>query len=412
MDLKDVIDDYLKNKFINYAILIKGEWGSGKTFFVKKNVVKRYDSALYISLYGISSIDKLSEKIYLEIIKSKATTNCISKFFRKLHKKIFFKVLFFIPILIFKILKFLYELLFRFIWIITYNLINLKFNINISSLNKKDFYGILKMYKKLDKYILVIDDLERCNIPIEETMGFINDFVEHNNMKCILIANEDEIYKIQSENIELKILTATNEKIEFYDNKKEPDRYSPKQNGKLDNKDLKNRIEYLYNENNKYRIIKEKLIGKEFTFIPKLEEIYDNLAFKYKNIDDFYDILNNTKLSVINTMRFNSFNNIRTLDFYFDNFYQIYKYINNFVKECRISEDFIYSNICSSIINGCISIKKGYGIRCLPSGKRFDYISYNEDKSSIFQSNMFLNFDFVNEYLIYNYIEKKNRNGK
>ena len=36
MDLKDVIDDYLKNEFINYAILIKGEWGSGKIFFVKK----------------------------------------------------------------------------------------------------------------------------------------------------------------------------------------------------------------------------------------------------------------------------------------------------------------------------------------------------------------------------------------
>ena len=73
-------------------------------------------------------------------------------------------------------------------------------------------------------------------------MGFINDFVEHNNMKCILIANEDEIYKIQSENIELKILTVTNEKIEFYDNEKEPDRYSSKQNVKLYNKDLKNRI--------------------------------------------------------------------------------------------------------------------------------------------------------------------------
>ena len=57
MDLKNVIDDYLKNKLINYAIVIKGEWGSGKTFFVKKNVVKRYDNALYISLYGISSID-------------------------------------------------------------------------------------------------------------------------------------------------------------------------------------------------------------------------------------------------------------------------------------------------------------------------------------------------------------------
>lgn len=36
MDLKDVIDDYLKNKFINYAILIKGEWGQGKLFLSKK----------------------------------------------------------------------------------------------------------------------------------------------------------------------------------------------------------------------------------------------------------------------------------------------------------------------------------------------------------------------------------------
>ena len=408
MDLKAVMDDYLKNELINYAILIKGEWGSGKTFFVKKNIVKRYDNALYISLYGISSIDKLSEKIYLEIIKSKATTNCVSKFFRKLHQKIFFKILFFIPILIFKILKLFYELLFKFIWIITYNLVNLKFNINISSLSKKDFYGILKMYKKLDKYILVIDDLERCNMPIEETMGFINDFVENNNMKCILIANENEIYKIQSENFELKILTATNERIDFYDSDKGTDRYSNKTNGKLDSKDLKNRIEYLYNENDKYKIIKEKLIGKEFTFIPKLEEIYDSLAFKYKEVDVFYDILNNTKSSVINAMRLNNFSNIRTLDFYFDNFYHIYKYINNIVKECKISENFIYSNICLSIINSCISMKKGYGIRLLSGNKKFDYISYNEDKSLIFQSNMFLNFDFVNEYLLYNYIGKSN----
>ena len=320
----------------------------------------------------------------------------------------FFKILFFIPILIFKILKLFYELLFKFIWIITYNLVNLKFNINISSLSKKDFYGILKMYKKLDKYILVIDDLERCNMPIEETMGFINDFVENNNMKCILIANENEIYKIQSENFELKILTATNERIDFYDSDKGTDRYSNKTNGKLDSKDLKNRIEYLYNENDKYKIIKEKLIGKEFTFIPKLEEIYDSLAFKYKEVDVFYDILNNTKSSVINAMRLNNFSNIRTLDFYFDNFYHIYKYINNIVKECKISENFIYSNICLSIINSCISMKKGYGIRLLSGNKKFDYISYNEDKSLIFQSNMFLNFDFVNEYLLYNYIGKSN----
>ena len=49
MYLENVIDDYINNKQINYAILIKGEWGSGKTFFVKKNVIRRYNNALYIS---------------------------------------------------------------------------------------------------------------------------------------------------------------------------------------------------------------------------------------------------------------------------------------------------------------------------------------------------------------------------
>ena len=408
MNLKNAIDDYLKNRFINYALLIKGGWGSGKTFFVKKNVVKRYNNALYISLYGISSIDKFSEKIYLEILRSKATTNCVSKLFRNLHERFIFKILFFIPIIIFRILKFLYESLFRLIWIITHNLINLKFNIDISSMNKKDFYGVLKMYKKLNKYILVIDDLERCSIPIEEILGFINDFVEHNNMKCILIANEEEICRVQTENLELKILTAITEKIEFCDNNTENNKKSNESNEKLDINNLKNRIEYLYNENNKYKIIKEKLVGKEFLFIPELENVYDNLAFKYRNIDDFYDILNHTKFVVLNALKLNNFNNIRTLDFYFDNFYYIYKYIHTFVKQCKISEDYIYNDISSSIINGCISIKKGYGIKLLPKDKKFDYISYSNDKASLFQTNMFLTFDFVNEYLVFNYIESSN----
>ena len=32
----DFIDDYLKNNKVNYAILINGSWGSGKTFFIKE----------------------------------------------------------------------------------------------------------------------------------------------------------------------------------------------------------------------------------------------------------------------------------------------------------------------------------------------------------------------------------------
>lgn len=407
MDLKKVIEDYIKNDLINYAIMIKGEWGSGKTFFIKKNVVKRYNNALYVSLYDVSSIEILSEKIYLEILKSKAVTNKISKFFRKIYKKKLFKILFLIPVLVFKLIKIIYLLLIRFVWIFTCNIINLKFGFNISSINKKDFYGILKLYKKLNNYILIIDDLERYSLPIEEVLGFINDFVEHNKIKCILIANEDELCKIQSNNFELKILTATNENIEFPKNES-TNKLSKNDDEKITYDDLKHRINYLYDENNRYKIIKEKLIGKEFTLFPNFDEIYDNLALKYKKHEEFYEILYDTKKGVLNSMKINAINNIRILNFYFDNFYQIYIYINKMVKKCKISLQYIYSNISSNIINDCICIKKGCKISTLSNGNKLEYVSYDETKESIVLPKLFLTFDFVNEYLIYNTIEQSN----
>ena len=38
-EIKDIIIDYLKNDKSNQAILIDGEWGSGKTFFIKENLI-------------------------------------------------------------------------------------------------------------------------------------------------------------------------------------------------------------------------------------------------------------------------------------------------------------------------------------------------------------------------------------
>lgn len=414
MDLKTVIYEYIKNKRINYAIMINGEWGSGKTFFVKNNIIKKYDNSLYISLYDVNSIDMLSEKIYLEILKSKAMHNFLSNIFKKLYKKLFFKILLFIPVtlfkIIFKILNFIYASFFKIIWLCTCNIVNLKFNFNISSLTKKDFYGILKTYKKIGKYILVIDDLERCGIPIEETLGFLNDFVEHNNMKCIIVANEEEINKTNMNNIELKVLTATSDKINFSnitnDKNNINNTFDTSTDKKLDYKDIKDRIEYIYNDNNKYKIIKEKLIGKEFLFIPNLDDIYDKIAFKYGDNYDFYYVLNSTKHSVLNIMEFHNFNNIRILDFYFENFFKLYCSSIQYIENCNIDKEYIYSCLSSSIINGCILLKKGIKLNLLPDNKFFDYITY--EKNELFSSKIYLTFDYVNEYLIYNYIEKSN----
>lgn len=43
---------------------------------------------------------------------------------------------------------------------------------------------------------IIFDDLERCSIVIPNILGYINQFVENNGLKVIVIANEDEIIKL------------------------------------------------------------------------------------------------------------------------------------------------------------------------------------------------------------------------
>ena len=57
-EIKNIIIDYLKNDKSNQAILIDGEWGSGKTFFVKEKVIpkikeKLKDVPIYMFLYMV-----------------------------------------------------------------------------------------------------------------------------------------------------------------------------------------------------------------------------------------------------------------------------------------------------------------------------------------------------------------------
>ena len=64
------LSNYMCDVDPQYAVLIKGAWGSGKTFFIKHwldSVSKQVDESaiqpFYISLFGISSIPALIEKI-------------------------------------------------------------------------------------------------------------------------------------------------------------------------------------------------------------------------------------------------------------------------------------------------------------------------------------------------------------
>lgn len=206
-EIIDILIDYITDERYTQAILIDGKWGCGKTFFIKNKVlpklnqlnishppfyyyalkghlIKRstfppqtsYNSfsqqTYYISLYGAKNLNEITNKIYLAVFE---------KFF---EEKFGFSQTFIGKLNLFsKLLTFGVNIL---------NQTNyLGFKINFKDLPS------IKDIKNLNNLILILDDIERCRLDINELLGFVNNLTEHNNIKIILVANEEEITHIK-----------------------------------------------------------------------------------------------------------------------------------------------------------------------------------------------------------------------
>ena len=168
-EIKNYLNYYIEMKNSpQYAIMLKGLWGSGKTWFIKnfiKELKNKEIKILYISLYGISETSQIDDEIFKQLhplLSSKGTeiASRILKGFIKGTLKI--------------------------------NLDNdpksdARANIGIPDLNLPEYL------RNTNGYILVFDDLERCSLSISEVLGYINYFVEHDGQKVIVICNEDVI---------------------------------------------------------------------------------------------------------------------------------------------------------------------------------------------------------------------------
>lgn len=138
-----------------YAVLLKGNWGTGKTWFLRETLselVVDQKQYLYVSLYGVTSFDEIE-----------------SEFFRQLH-----------PVLSSKGVALAGKL--------GKGLLSAALQTDIAADIKLPDY-----LTKTDGLILVFDDLERASIELSSLLGYINYFVEHQGYKVILVANEAEL---------------------------------------------------------------------------------------------------------------------------------------------------------------------------------------------------------------------------
>lgn len=153
--ITEALEGYFKTTNTDYAVMITGEWGIGKTYFLKNDMFPRFKQKeqrpIYVSLIGLNDVSLL-EKLILQKI---------NPFYNSSNKS--------------------------------------------SVAREADHIeSIINNSVKLDitipeNLVLCFDDLERIKPEFfESAMGFINVFIEHYKTKCVFLCNEGKLENIEN----------------------------------------------------------------------------------------------------------------------------------------------------------------------------------------------------------------------
>lgn len=297
-DLVESILDYIRSDYTDYAVMLNGEWGSGKTHFWNNKIKKKIESmqlngkrytTIYMSLYGISNLEEISKKIFME------TTQLMDKNLRRF--------------------------------------MNSKGQETIpeyakTGIDMANFFGVTQNGNKLDyaeffatdDKVLCFDDLERANVDVIDILGYINNFVEHDHIKTIIICNEKELAtKLKSSNLEMKTFIATY----LLDKQNELNKSDKPMVEKIQDK-----IEHVFDKANDYERIKEKLIGETFEYAPKFDYIINGILMRYENNPDLIRFLRENTGIIISTFNRSGTRNLRILKHALNDFKKIYEMVN------------------------------------------------------------------------------------
>lgn len=148
----------------NKVVALSGKWGTGKSHLwgqvQKDSHDSRLKAALYVSLFGLSSMDQVKLKIVQSAIPNsnehpdrweniKKAWGATSKVLESFHK-------------------------------------------SFSALNE---IALLAVPKILKDRVIVLDDIERkhANLNVDEVLGFVDEFTQQHGARVILILNSDQL---------------------------------------------------------------------------------------------------------------------------------------------------------------------------------------------------------------------------
>ncbi|NJM19135.1 MAG: AAA domain-containing protein [Richelia sp. SM1_7_0] len=265
-----------------FAVLLKGEWGCGKTWFIEKyrdKLKAKKQKCLYVSLNGITSFTEIGEAFLQQL----------NPFWASKEMAIVRKVL--------------------------TGFVKGTLKIDLNNDGKDDgtwSFGIpdinVPEYLKItNETILIFDDLERCKIDISNLLGYINNFIEHDDLKVIIVANEDELFKQDSSD-----------------------------------------------NNTSYKVIKEKLIGKTFGVSLDFEGALKNFITIANDSNGGQFLSDNIKLieTLYQKANYENLRCLRDIILDFDRIYEV-------LPEKATSKPEILQDILKVLMAFSIEIKRG-----------------------------------------------------
>lgn len=167
-ELCQCVKHYIQEDKTRSAIMLDGEWGTGKSYFIDTELIPflaKKENGSYrcvsISLYGLKDISEISKAIYfdLRLKKIRKTSEAAQT----------------TSVVVHTVAKGVASF----------------FGVDLSIDDKK----LKKLYKSIDLSgkLIILEDVERTDIPLLTLMGYVNNLTEHDAVKVLLVANEAAI---------------------------------------------------------------------------------------------------------------------------------------------------------------------------------------------------------------------------
>ncbi len=244
-ELNLYIKHYLEKDKTGRAIMLTGNWGIGKSYYIK-NILAPFLSCtdngahqcIIVSLYGLSSLTEISKAIYFEArLKKLNPKSEVGKGLILVGRTVIKGVA---------------------------SACNVDLSVNEA--------GLQELYESIDLSgkLIILEDVERTGISILQLLGYVNNLTEQDGAKVLLVTNEDEIIQYEP----LEETDAEKEEIAFL-----VDRVTDHKTRKYTK------------ETQKYLEIKEKTVEDTITFTGDLRAAVKQIIPLFKN--DFLNAYNN-----------------------------------------------------------------------------------------------------------------------